>query len=254
MPVPPKRSIPILWRSFLNIGGLLIILVGLFVLWGLSPSRPMPEALSALQSDQQVILQMDKWISFTPVTQQPDTGVIIYPGGHVDYRAYAPAAKAIASRGYLVVIVPMPLNLAVMDPDEALKVINAYPAIKHWAIGGHSLGGAMAAHFIFQHPGSVEGLILWAAYSPSNEDLSAMPIKVLSISATLDGLSTPAKIEDSRKRLPADTTIIIIIGGDHAQFGWYGSQPGDNPATITRQQQQDQIVAETVKFLATLGK
>jgi pimeloyl-ACP methyl ester carboxylesterase len=234
--------------------GLLAVLAAGFAWWGLTPSKPMPEALAALRSDNQVTIQKDHWLVFTPMDGQPETGFIIYPGGHVDYRAYAPAARAIAAKGYLVVIVPMPLNLAVMDPDEALKVLEAYPGIKNWAIGGHSLGGAMAAHFIFKNPKVVEGLILWASYSASNEDLSKLDIKVISISGTLDGLSTPEKIEDSRKRLPVDTTWIRIEGGNHAQFGWYGDQSGDNPASISRQEQQNQIISATIQFLDEMAK
>jgi DHA1 family tetracycline resistance protein-like MFS transporter len=250
----PKRSTskPVLF--LITIIGLVVILSSSFVLWGLTPSKPMPEALSALISDNQVIIQSEKWITFKPISKLVDTGFIIYPGGHVDYQAYAPAAKEIAIKGFLVVIVPMPLNLAVLDPDAALRVIKAYPEIKHWVVGGHSLGGAMAAHFVFQHPVAVDGLVLWASYSAGNEDLSNSPLKVLSISATLDGLSTPAKIDESRKRLPVATTWVIIKGGDHAQFGWYGGQPGDNPASISRQEQQLLIVDATVKFLAALGK
>lgn len=253
-PSSPRRSTRKPFLLLISILGLLVILGSSFVIWGLTPSKPMPEALAALTSDNQVIVHSDKWITFNQVAGEVDTGFIIYPGGHVDYRAYAPAAREIAAKGYLVVIVPMPLNLAVLDPSAALKVIEAYPEIKHWAIGGHSLGGAMAAHFVFQHPGSMDGLVLWASYSAGNEDLSNSPIKVLSVSATLDGLSTPAKIEDSRTRLPVDTTWVIIKGGDHAQFGWYGSQAGDNPASISRQEQQLLIEDATVEFLATLGK
>ncbi len=231
----------------------LIAILGVgFSAWGLTPSKPMTEALEAVRSDNQVSVQTGEWLVFTPLEGQVETGFIIYPGGHVDHRAYAPLAKLVAASGYLVVIVPMPLNLAVLNSEAALKVIAAYPEIKHWAIGGHSLGGAMAAHFIFQHPEEVDGLILWAAYSASNEDLSGSEIKVLSVSGTLDGLSTPEKIEDSRLRLPVDTSWVLITGGNHAQFGWYGDQSGDNPAQISRLEQQDQVLSATLDFLAAL--
>lgn len=212
----------------------------------------MSEALDALQNDNQVSVNSGEWVVFTPKDKLIETGFIIYPGGHVDFRAYAPIAKMIAAKGFLVVIVPMPLSLAVLNSDAALNVIASFPQIKHWAIGGHSLGGAMAAHFIFQHLGVVDGLILWAAYSASSEDLSDMDIKVLSISGSHDGLSTPEKIEDSRSRLPADTSWIMIPGGNHAQFGWYGNQEGDNPSEISRHAQQDLVVSATLDFLATL--
>jgi hypothetical protein len=246
------KKLPKAARFFGGLLALLALLVLGFVLWGLTPAKPMPAALDAIQSDQAVRAQTGEWLVFTPLAAQPGTGFIIYPGGHVDPRAYAPLAKEIAAGGYLAVIVPMPLNLAVLDSQAALQVMAAYPGIRHWAVGGHSLGGAMAAHFVYQNPGVVDGLVLWAAYSAANEDLSQADIQVLSISGSLDGLSTPAKIAESRLRLPVETRWVMITGGNHAQFGWYGEQSGDNLAQISRQAQQDQILAATLEFLAGL--
>lgn len=223
-----------------------------FVIWGSTPAQPMPEALEALQPNAQVTVSTSPWLTFSPASKQPEIGFIIYPGGRVDYRAYAPAARQIAAQGYLVVIVPMPLNLAVFNPNAASQVITAYPQVKHWAIGGHSLGGAMAANFANSHPDAVQGLVLWAAYPAGSDDLSASGLRVVSISGTLDGLSTMEKIEASRTLLPANTTWIAIAGGNHAQFGWYGDQAGDNSATISRSDQQAQVVAATKALLKAL--
>ena len=180
--------------------------------------------------------------------------MILYPGGLVDARAYAPAARQIAEAGFLVVIVPMPLKLAFFDAGRASDVMQAYPSITHWAIGGHSLGGAMAAQFAYQHPDQVAGLVLWAAYPASNNSLADRASRVASIYATRDGLATGGKIDASRPLLPADTRFVSIEGGNHAQFGWYGKQSGDNEATITREAQQAQIVAATVTLLGEVAK
>ena len=107
----------------------------------------------------------------------------------------------------------------------------------------------MAANFVFTHPQTVKGLVLWASYPAANNDLSRLDIRVLSISGKQDGLATPDKIAASVHLLPADTTWLAIQGGDHAGFGWYGPQAGDRPATITRIEQQAQIVNATVEFL-----
>jgi pimeloyl-ACP methyl ester carboxylesterase len=151
-------------------------------------------------------------------------------------------ARALAEQGHLIIITPMPLNLAVFNPDAAAEVIAANPEIDFWLVGGHSLGGAMAANFARRNPGLVVGLFLWAAYPSSNDDLSGLDLNVVSIYGTLDGLATGDKIDASRPLLPADTTWAAIEGGNHAQFGWYGDQPGDNPATISREEQQKQIL------------
>ena len=225
-----------------------------FVVWGETPAEPMPEALESLQSDGQVTVTAGEWLIFAPTDSQPTTGFIFYPGGRVDYRAYAPAARQIAAQGYLVVIVRMPLNLAVFGINAAARVIEAYPFILHWAVGGHSLGGAMAANFVKNHIADVDGLALWASYPASSDDLSASELRVVSISGTRDGLSTSVKIDASRPLLPADTTWSVIEGGNHAQFGWYGAQSGDNPAEISHLEQQTQVVTATLTLLESISE
>lgn len=223
-----------------------------FVIWAETPAQPMPEALAALESDAQVTVTSEPWLNFQPTTGEPTTAFIFYPGGRVDYRAYSPTAHRIAAQGYLVIIVPMPLNLAVFGINRAQDVQTAYPQIRHWAIGGHSLGGSMAARFARTHPAAVQGLALWASYPAASDDLSGADLRVVSIYATLDGLATGEKIDASRRLLPADTTWVQITGGNHAQFGWYGQQAGDNPASISRSDQQDQVVAASLALLERL--
>ncbi|MSP12500.1 MAG: alpha/beta hydrolase [Chloroflexi bacterium] len=230
------------------IAALLALLAG-GVVW-LQPAAPMPQAIAALQTDTQVGVESDPWLTFRPRQAQPATGFIFYPGGLVDARAYAPAAHAMAAQGYLVVIVPMPLNLAFFGADRAEAVMRANPAIRRWAIGGHSLGGVAAALFVQSHPRAVDGLAFWAAY-PSG-DMSGAAVQVLSISGTRDGLSTPEKIAASRPQLPANTRWLAIEGGNHGQFGWYGAQSGDHDASISREEQQRQLVSAMVEWLQSM--
>jgi hypothetical protein len=231
----------------------LILALGGFVIWASMAATPMPEALSALQSDAQVEVETEPWLVFRPVGGNPTVGLILYPGGRVDARAYAPTARALAQEGFLVVIVPMPLNLAIFGPDRAAEVMVAFPDIGRWAVGGHSLGGAMSARFAYQNSEAVEGLVLWAAYPASMDDLSGYSLRVTSIYGTRDGLATEDKIAASRPLLPLDTSWVAIEGGNHAQFGWYGPQSGDQAATISREEQQKQIVAATLALLSRLG-
>ncbi len=235
------------WRWLLLALVVLIIVLGVGVAVATRPAEPMPQALAAMQSDAQVDVATRQWIVFTPRAREPSAGFIFYPGGLVDARAYAPMARDIAAQGYLVVIVPMPLNLAFFDANRAKEVIANYPAIKRWAIGGHSLGGVAAAMFVKSHPQTVQGLAFWASYPA--EEMADIPARVLSIYGTQDGLSTPAKINDSRALLPANAQFVAIQGGNHAQFGWYGVQSGDGIATISREEQQRQIVSTMVAWL-----
>ena len=241
----------ILKRLGLAVLILLVVAVAGFVIWAEMPLGPMPEALTALQSDAQVEVNMDPWLTFTPAAQAA-TGLIIYPGGRVDARSYAPLAHQIAAAGYLVIIPPMPLNLAVFAPGRAAEVMAAHPEIQRWVIGGHSLGGSMAANFVYKNPGMMAGLVLWASYPADNNALTEFDLPILSIYGTEDmGIDG---IEASRPLLPAQTEWVVMDGGNHAQFGWYGPQPGDGTATITRSEEQAQILAATLAFLHGIDK
>jgi pimeloyl-ACP methyl ester carboxylesterase len=115
-------------------------------------------------------------------------------------------------------------------------------------IAGHSLGGAMAARYALDHPDRVQGLALLAAYPDAN--LSASDLDVAVIYGTLDGLATVAQVEAARVLLPADSSWVKIEGGNHAQFGWYGAQAGDNTAAISREMQADITTRTLLGLLA----
>jgi dienelactone hydrolase len=223
-----------------------------FVIWAETPPAPMTEAYAALLSDSSVTVMQGQWLVFEPNAVNYTTGFIFYPGGRINPVSYAPYAHQIAAEGYLVVIVPMPLNLAVFGVNEANNVIAAYPNVTHWAIGGHSLGGTMAAQYIQDNPGKVQGLALYTSYPPSGVNLSGSNISVVTIHGTNDGLVSNQQITDSLKQLPPDTVRVDIDGGNHAQFGWYGAQSGDNSASISREQQQEITVNATVQMLSKL--
>jgi len=244
-------------RLWIPLGILVLILVGLgigFRFW-MDNSRPaVPEALESLKSDSEVTVESSPWLTFLPRGSTPRTGLILYPGGWVDPKAYAPLAKAIGKAGYLVVIPPMPLNLAVLHPDAADEIIRTYPGITNWIVGGHSLGGTMAAFYTDQNSDKVSGLLLWASYPANRSDLSDVDIAVTSIYGTSDGLATPDKILASAALLPELTVWVPIEGGNHAQFGWYGPQAGDNPANISQAEQDAQIAAASIALLAQLDQ
>jgi dienelactone hydrolase len=240
-----------LWQKIiLSVLSVLILFTLGFIVWGETPAAPMPEALAALNSDAQVKVTSGDWLVFSPVSGQAQTGFIFYPGGRVDYRAYAPMAHELAAEGYLVLIPHMPLNLAVFGIEKASEGIAMMPTVKDWYIGGHSLGGSMAANYLFKHPDQFEGLVFLASYPASSDDLSTYAGNVLSISGSLDGLATPDKITASHPLLPRETRFVEISGGNHAFFGWYGNQSGDNAATISREEQQKIVVEEISKILS----
>jgi pimeloyl-ACP methyl ester carboxylesterase len=144
----------------------------------------------------------------------------------------------------------MSLNLAVFAPGKAGEVITANPDIQNWVIVGHSLGGAMAANFARKIHDLVDGLFFWASYPGLNYDLSRTPLNVISIYGSQDGLATIENVKAAHTLLPPETQWIEIHGVNHAQFGWYGDQPGDNQAVISLEQQQE----ETLMAMSVLLK
>jgi Alpha/beta hydrolase family len=227
----------------------LLLVGGIAVFLSYAQPQPLlPEANAALASTATVaFVEDDGNLVYTPVGAAPKTGLVLYPGGKVPPAAYAPQARAIAELGYLVVVVAVPFNLAVFGIDSAGPVIADHQEIDHWAVGGHSLGGSMAAQFIDSHPDQVEGLVLWASYSAA--DLSSDGLTVLSAYGTLDtgvpNYTSPANLA----KLGNGVTSAVIDGGNHEQMGWYTGQPNDPPATISRTDQQTQVVGATVRLL-----
>lgn len=233
--------------------GLLVVVAFMgigFVVWAETPLGPEPEALAALESDSQVTVTIDDYITFAPTSVEPTTGFIFYPGGRVDFRSYAAPLHELAAQGYLVILVPVRLNLAFFEINAAQAPIEAHPEIEYWVVGGHSLGGVASAMFAKDNP-IIDGLIFWASY-PADDSFKNSDIKVVSIYGTND-MAGVEKFEETKSLLPQDTQFVVIDGGNHAQFGDYGPQPGDNPATISRAEQQKQAVEASANFLRELG-
>ena len=174
-------------------------------------------------------------------------GFIFYPGGKVEYTAYIPLMQACAEEGILCVLVEMPFNLAVFDVNAADGIQKGYPEIEEWYIGGHSLGGSMAASYLADHADDYEGLILLGAYSTA--DLSDTDLAVLSVFGSEDKVMNREKYEDNKANLPSNFTEFVIDGGCHAYFGMYGAQTGDGIPTIANEEQIRLTVENIVRIM-----
>lgn len=184
-------------------------------------------------------------ITFTP--EEPIAGLIFYPGGKVQYEAYAPLMEACAEQSILCVLLHMPFNLAVLDANAADAVIGDYPEITDWYIGGHSLGGTMAASYAAGHSDDLRGLILLAAYP--TKDLDNSGLKVLSVYGLEDGVLNMDSYTAAKDYFPDDTAEYLIEGGNHAYFGSYGDQKGDGTAGIGNAEQISQTAALVSEFM-----
>ena len=172
-------------------------------------------------------------IVFEP--QGATVGFIFYPGGKVEANAYQPLMAELAREGVLCVLVEMPFNLAVFDINAADGIQEQYPEIKDWYIGGHSLGGSMAASYLADHVDEYEGLILLGSYSTA--DLSDTDLDVLSIFGSEDKVLNREKYDENKSNLPDGFSEAVIEGGCHAYFGLYGAQDGDGTPTIANHEQ-----------------
>lgn len=177
-----------------------------------------------------------------------ESGIIFYPGGKVEYTAYAPLMAACARGGVMCVLLEMPFNLAVLDINAADGIREMYPEVESWYIGGHSLGGSMAASYLAKHTDELDGLILLGSYSTA--DLSQSGVKVLSVYGSEDGVMNRVKYDENKKNLPEDFTETVIGGGNHAGFGMYGAQDGDGTPSITCEEQIYITASEILKLIS----
>ena len=201
--------------------------------------------LGSVETDEVIVSQKEGMAVFLP-RGGSDTGLIFYPGGKVEYSAYAPLLYRCAEMGITCVLVEMPGNLAVLDINAADGIQERYTHVNEWYLAGHSLGGAMASSYLASHAEAYEGIILLGAYA--TEPLQHE--RVLSIYGSEDRVLNMEQYEEGRANLPADYTELIIDGGCHAYFGAYGAQEGDGVPTITAETQWDitaQAIAEFVK-------
>jgi pimeloyl-ACP methyl ester carboxylesterase len=186
-------------------------------------------------------------IVLTPASGATGTGLVFLAGAHIDPAAYAYKLSGLVDAGVTVVIARPILNLAVLDWRPLRTFAGLAPGVATWFVGGHSLGGVRACQYA-KDDYTVAGVVLVGSYCAA--DLSKSSIPVLSIAGSHDGLSTQTKIRDAAHRLPVDAQFALIRGADHASFGDYGEQAGDNPASASDSSVRSQL---TTVMLTLVG-
>lgn len=239
-------------NRWLKIGVIAVLLLCGVCWWYVSDYYHADDAaVAAMSSATDITVKHDgNTVAFIP--DEAKTGFIFYPGGKVEHTAYAPLMRGLADKGVLCVLVEMPLNLAVLDINAAGGIPEMYPQIDSWYIGGHSLGGSMAASHAAKNASLYDGLVLLASYSTAN--LSLADLKVISIYGSEDGVLSMEKYAANKVNLPASFKEYIIEGGCHAGFGSYGSQDGDGTPTITGDVQIEETVLLLTGFFAGIAK
>ena len=209
-----------------------------------------PALLESGQGVQVVPEALD--LAFLP-SSRSGSALVFYPGARIPVEAYAWLGVELAKRGHPVFVVRFPLNFAIFAPNRALAVERAHPEIPEWIIGGHSLGGAMAAAFAHGHPDSVKALALIASWPPASASLASSNLPILLVSASQDGLATEDKIKKAESLLPSTVRRVDINGGNHAQFGEYGRQKGDGAPLIDGARQREVTAEILLSFFDEVG-
>lgn len=183
-------------------------------------------------------------------------GIIFYPGAKVEAIAYIPILQQLADEGFSVVLMEMPFNMAIFDVDAANDVfeliedvesgvvvyeemnnLEVLVAVEEWYMMGHSMGGAMASSYASDNQEILEGLILIGAYVYGGYPVES----ALTIYGTFN--------DNLEENIDYTENIVIIEGGNHAQYGNYGKQDGDPDATISDVEQQAITVEAILEFI-----
>lgn len=247
-----KKSKKKLWITLISIFSFICVCVAAFFIYVSIHYEPTDNALSYMSdSTLSEVKEEDDYVTFQPKANKiaPITkdGIIFYPGGKVDYRAYAPLLRDLSDIGITSVLVKMPFNLAIFHVNGAKGKQALFPEVKNWYISGHSLGGAMASSYLSNHKEDFRGLILLGSYSTS--DLSSdTDLRTLSLLASKDGILNKDKYESNKKNLPS-LTEKTIEGGIHSYFGDYGLQKGDGVSEISFEEQKKQLVLYISLFI-----
>ncbi len=190
-------------------------------------------------------------VAILPAGGPPDRGLVFYPGARVAPDAYAATWAPIVARTRTAVFVPaVPFRWAFLAPGRAADVIAAEPGIDEWWVGGHSLGGSMAARWAGAADPAPRGLVLWGSYATPGDGLAGRgDLAVLSVTGSRDGLATPAEVAAADGALPPSATTVEIPGMNHAQFGRYGPQDGDLAPDVDDAEAQRRLTEAVAGFL-----
>ena len=174
-----------------------------------------------------------------------DKILVFYPGGKVEFKSYAPMMHNLAKKGIDTLIIKVPFNIAFFHTKDINKIKENYN-YSSWYLGGHSLGGVVAAGDTIDN--DIDGLILLASYSTKEIECNT-----LSIYGSKDGILNKKNYNEYKKNLK-NLKEIVIEGGNHSNFGNYGLQENDNLSTIDKESQQETTIQEILKFIEENNK
>lgn len=220
---------------------IVLIVIGVFsflVIYSMSSYYPEPEmstylveinGLDRLESNGAIVYEVESY----------DTHIILIPGGKVYPTAYEYLAYNLAKEGYKVTLIKTPFQLAIVNPYQANKY---YEEGKNNILIGHSLGGVVASMNASKK--AYDTLFILGSY-PIADVKDTQTVLLVGSEENLLNNENYSKNKDNL----TNVTEHIIEGGNHAYFGFYGEQKGDNEAMITNKEQQDFVISYIISFI-----
>lgn len=193
------------------------------------------------------VTETDDQFTFKSDTSKNKFEIIFFQGGLTDPKAYAPLCKKFAENGFTCHLIKMNWRLPQYDYQKISKLFDLKQG--DYIIGGHSQGGKMAAQFVYENPNLMKGLFLMGTSHPRDIDLSSQSIPCIKLYAENDWLASVEEVMTNKNKLPKNTRLVLIKGGNHSQFGYLGKLLMDSSAEITREKQQQQTFDNLMKFM-----
>lgn len=188
--------------------------------------------------------------------------VALYCGAKVRRESYAPLALSILDKlkqtDAGVLVLQSPLNVYAFKPMTVSRVLELHPSVT--CIAGHSIGGLWAVEFCREMhsrgewPSAGLDFFYMGVHGKglSLDKFMDLPFRKVGWSWASEDCTmlraaegdVPAYVARTRDELPAGAAIFEIAGGNHEQYGSYGS-PGfkqglaykDLPARISAEEQ-----------------
>ena len=228
-------------------------LVTIFFIWNWNTfqSRNLPENTFS-SSDLVTVIETDDEINFKSKISKKELEIIFFQGGLTDPKAYAPLCRKLAETGFNCHLIKMNWRLPQYGYQKTLKLIDLRKG--NFIIGGHSQGGKMAAQLVYENPTTFKGLFLMGTSHPRDIDLSNLNTPCIKLYANNDGLASVEKVMENKEKLPKNSSLILIKGGNHSQFGYLGQLLMDSSPTISLEEQQDETYNNLIKFISAIGK
>lgn len=212
-------------------------------------SRGLPDNTFS-NSDKVSVIKSDDRITFQSKFTENTSEIIFFQGGLTDPKAYAPLCRRIAEQGFTCHLIKMKWRLPVHDYQKITDIFDL--GAGNYIIGGHSQGGKMAAQFVFENPHLMRGLFLLGTTHPRDVSLYNRSIPTLKLYAEYDGLASTNEVLENKMMLPKKSTMTLLEGGNHSQFGYLGTLFMDNNAAISLVEQQEETLLHLINHFTLI--